>query len=188
MTRRRRFASAQIFLHFPEGMRPSRARHPRALRAVRPAARLAHRKHLRRPRHPPPRVQERHRGRRLQRVLPQPPPLAGPHEPGLQGEKLIHNIWLIFHPSKQCSNGIRIIAGASASTGSESEAELFCTSAELFCTSVVADAPGIALASVVTGAPFITGSPVVRYILDRSCCINRRSWLNRSPVFNRSYQ
>ena len=63
----------------------------------------------------------------------------------------------------QCSNGIRIIAGASASTGSESEAELYCTSAELFCTSVVADAPGIALASVVTGAPFITGSPVVIY-------------------------
>ena len=83
-------------------------------------------------------------------------------------------------PMIQCSNGIRIFAGASASTGSESEAELFCTSAELFCTSVVADAPGIDLASVVTGASFITGSPVVRYILDRSCCINRRSGFNRS--------
>merc|ERR1712012_209924 len=83
---------------------------------------------------------------------------------------------------KQCSNGIRIFAGASASSGSEAEAELFCTSAELFCTSVVAGAPGIDVASVVAGAPFTTGSSVVTYILDRSCCINRISWLNRSPV------
>ena len=86
----------------------------------------------------------------------------------------------------QSSNGIRIFAGASASTGSEAEAELFCTSAELFCTSVVADAPDIVDASGVTGAPFITGSPVVIYIFDRSFCINRRSWLNRSSFLNRS--
>ena len=86
----------------------------------------------------------------------------------------------------QCSNGIRIFAGASAFTGSGAEAELFCTSAELFCTSVVADAPDIVDASGVTGAPFITGSPVVIYIFDRSFCINRRSWLNRSSFLNRS--
>ena len=60
----------------------------------------------------------------------------------------------------QCSNGIRIFAGASASTGSEAEAELYCASAELFCTSVVAEASGNVVASVVTGAPFITGAPV----------------------------
>ena len=66
--------------------------------------------------------------------------------------------------NSQSSNGIRIIAGASASTGSKAEADLFCTSAELFCTSVVAEAPGIAVASVHTGAPFNTGSPVVTYI------------------------
>ena len=47
---------------------------------------------------------------------------------------------------------------------SEAEAESFYTSAELFCTSAVAEAPGIAVASVDTGAPFNTGSPVVTYI------------------------
>ena len=62
----------------------------------------------------------------------------------------------------QSSNGIRIFAGALASTGAE--AELYCTSAELFCTPVVAEAPGIAVASVDKGAPFNTGSPVVTYI------------------------
>ena len=62
----------------------------------------------------------------------------------------------------QSSNGIRIFAGALASTGAE--AELYCTSAELFWTSVVAKAPGIAVASVDTGAPFNTGSSVVTYI------------------------
>ena len=67
-------------------------------------------------------------------------------------------------PVWQSSNGIRIIAGASASTGTEAEAELFFTSAELFCTSDVAGAPGIAVASVDTGAPFNTGSPVVTYV------------------------
>ena len=64
----------------------------------------------------------------------------------------------------QSSNGIRIFAGASASTGTEAEAELCCPCAELFCTSVVAEAPGIAVTSVDTGAPFNTGSPVVTYI------------------------
>ena len=64
----------------------------------------------------------------------------------------------------QSSNGIRIFAGASAATGSEAEAELYCTSAELFCTPFVAEAPGIAVASVDTGAPFNTGSPVVTYV------------------------
>ena len=37
-------------------------------------------------------------------------------------------------------------------------------SAELFCTSVVAEATGIAVASVDTGAPFNTGPPVVTYV------------------------
>ena len=64
----------------------------------------------------------------------------------------------------QSSNGIRIFAGASASTGTEAEAELYRTSAEIFCPSVVAEAPGIAVASVDTGAPFNTGSPVVPYV------------------------
>ena len=44
--------------------------------------------------------------------------------------------------------------------------DLITTGAEAgyFCTSVFLEAPGIALASVVTGAPFITGAPVVAYV------------------------
>ena len=45
-----------------------------------------------------------------------------------------------------------------------SRSRIILNSAELFCTSVVAEAPGIAVASVDTGAPFNTGSPVVTYI------------------------
>ena len=64
----------------------------------------------------------------------------------------------------QSSNGSRIIqelrhrSTTEASAGSEAAKRI------LFCTSVVAEAPGIALASVFTGAPFITGAPVAAYV------------------------
>ena len=67
-------------------------------------------------------------------------------------------------PRRQSSNGSRIIqelrhrSTTEASAGSEAAKRI------LFCTSVVAEAPGIALASVFTGAPFITGAPVAAYV------------------------
>ena len=69
-----------------------------------------------------------------------------------------------FSPRYQSSNGSRIIqelrhrSTTEASAGSEAAKRI------LFCTSVVAEAPGIALASVFTGAPFITGAPVAAYV------------------------
>ena len=73
--------------------------------------------------------------------------------------------WLaVVSAPTQSSNGSRIIqelrhrSTTEASAGSEAAKRI------LFCTSVVAEAPGIALASVFTGAPFITGAPVAAYV------------------------
>jgi len=46
---------------------------------------------------------------------------------------------------------------------SEAEAGSFYTSAGYFCTLIVVEAPGIAVTSVIAGAPFVTGAPVVTY-------------------------
>ena len=70
----------------------------------------------------------------------------------------------IERASRQSSNGSRIIqelrhrSTTEASAGSEAAKRI------LFCTSVVAEAPGSVLASVFTGAPFITGASVAAYL------------------------
>ena len=79
-------------------------------------------------------------------------------------KKITENLRYELVCKMQSSNGSRIIqelrhrSTTEASAGSEAAKRI------LFCTSVVAEAPGIALASVFTGAPFITGAPVAAYV------------------------
>ena len=69
-----------------------------------------------------------------------------------------------IRPLTQSSNGSRIIQELRHRSTTEASAGSEAAKRTLFCTSVVAEAPGIALASVFTGAPFITGAPVAAYV------------------------
>ena len=64
----------------------------------------------------------------------------------------------------QSSNGSRIIQELRHRSTTEASAGSGAAKRILFCTSVVAEAPGSVLASVFTGAPFITGASVAAYL------------------------
>ena len=66
--------------------------------------------------------------------------------------------------NKQSSNGSRIIQELRHRSTTEASAGSGAAKRILFCTSVVAEAPGSVLASVFTGAPFITGASVAAYL------------------------
>ena len=65
---------------------------------------------------------------------------------------------------RQSSNGSRIIQELWQRSTTEASAGSGAAKRILFCTSVVAEAPGSVLASVFTGAPFITGASVAAYL------------------------
>ena len=64
----------------------------------------------------------------------------------------------------QSSNGSRIIQELRHRSTTEASAGSGAAKRISFCTSVIAEAPGNVLASVFTGAPFITGASVAAYL------------------------